>query len=80
MPFQIDTIQSIEIGSIQRRKSDAPIQLDSYQEEELKILQTNWIESIQQRKSDIEIEIGKLSDGQSKIIYFHFDCFFFSCS
>ena len=60
MPFHIDTIRSIDIGSVGARKLDAPIQLDSYQDQDLQLLKEQWLDLIEKRKSGVETELRSL--------------------
>ncbi|UJR08835.1 hypothetical protein I4U23_013089 [Adineta vaga] len=58
LPFHIDTIRSVEIGSISTRKIDAPVQLDSYQEEDLQSLKQQWLGLIEKRKIHAESQLN----------------------
>jgi hypothetical protein len=62
MPFEPNTIQSIEIGSINTRKISAPRQLDSYQEDELHCLREQWLNIIDKRKLYLVSEVNKLNE------------------
>lgn len=61
MPLSLYTIRSVEIGSISTRKLDAPVQLDSYQDEELQYLRGEWLNLIEKRKLQIESQVNILS-------------------
>ena len=65
MPFSLETIRSVEIGSISTRKIDAPLQLDSYQKEELKCLQSEWLRLIDERKLYLETQVNALNEQTS---------------
>ena len=69
MPLVLHAIRSVEIGSINTRKIDAPRQLDSYQDEDLKFLKQEWLNLIQKRKLDLESQINLLNQ-QTSTIYF----------
>lgn len=61
MPLTISAIRSVEIGSITTRRMDAPVQLDSYQDEDLKDLKGEWLELIEKQKLSLEAQIHALS-------------------
>jgi hypothetical protein len=66
MPFVLHEIRSVEIGSIDTRKIDAPRQLDSYQDEDLLWLRREWLNLIEKRKLDLESQINLLNQQPSK--------------
>lgn len=59
-------IRSVEIGSIGTRKFEAPVQLDSYQDEDLQCLRNKWLELIEKRKVNLESQINLLNQETSK--------------
>ncbi|CAF0841658.1 unnamed protein product [Adineta steineri] len=62
IPLSISTIQSVEIGSISKRRIDAPIQLDSYQDKDLQYIKDEWLDSINKRRRHIKSQIKYLSE------------------
>ncbi|CAF1478921.1 unnamed protein product, partial [Adineta steineri] len=66
MPLVLHAIRSVEIGSINTRKINAPKQLDSYQDEELQRLRREWLDLIEKRKVYLESEIKMLSQQTNK--------------
>ena len=60
--MELEAIRSVEIGSISTRKLDAPVQLDSYQDDELQCLREQWIERIDQRRHTLIGQIQTLGD------------------
>lgn len=70
MPLKIEAIQSIEIGSIHSRRLDAPIQLDSYQDDQSECLKQDWIDSIQKRKTQIEQQLANSSENSTDNVEF----------
>ena len=66
MPLVFGDIRSVEIGSISTRKLDAPIQLDSYQEEELTGLLDTWMNQVNMHKCSLEKQILLLDQNKSK--------------
>ena len=61
MPLSFHAIQSVQIGSISTRKIDASIQLDSYQDEDLKQLRLEWLDLIGKEKIYLESQINSLN-------------------
>lgn len=61
MPLTIHAIRSVEIGSITTRKIDAPLQLDSYQENDLQDLKCDWLDLIEKEKLAIESQVNILN-------------------
>lgn len=59
MPLVFHAIQSVQIGSISTRKIDAPIQLDSYQDEDLKELRMEWLNIIEKEKLNLQIQFNQ---------------------
>ncbi len=70
MPLSFGSIRSVEIGSISTRKIDAPCQLDSYQDEDLKYLKREWLDLIDTQKISLESQMNLLNQqtGQEKKI------------
>ncbi|CAF1265522.1 unnamed protein product [Adineta ricciae] len=66
LPFHIDTIRSIDIGSVNARKLDAPVQLDSYQDHDLQSLKEQWLNLIEKRKSGVETKLRSLHHQTNK--------------
>ena len=62
MEFELETIRSVEIGSIRTRKLDAPIQLDSYQDDQLNHIREEWLERIDRRKHALEAQLASGSE------------------
>lgn len=58
MDLGLETIRSVEIGSIRTRKLDAPVQLDSYQDDQLNLIREEWLERIDRRKRALEAQIA----------------------
>jgi hypothetical protein len=69
MPLSFHAIRSVEIGSINTRKIDAPCQLDSYQDEDLRILRSEWSDLIEKQKIDLEYQVNLLNQQTSKEKY-----------
>jgi hypothetical protein len=69
MPLSFHAIRSVEIGSISTRKIDAPYQLDSYQDDDLKLLRSKWFDLIEKRKIDLEHQVNLLNQQTSKEKY-----------
>jgi hypothetical protein len=67
MPLVLHAIRSVEIGSITMRKSNAPCQLDSYQDDELQSLRCEWLNLIEKRKVYLESEVNLLNQQTSNI-------------
>jgi hypothetical protein len=66
MPLLLNAIRSVEIGSISTRKTDAPLQLDSYQELDLNYLRRKWLKLIEKRKLHIESQVKMLNQETGK--------------
>ena len=66
MPFSFHAIRSVEIGSINTRKLDAPRQLDSYQEEDLTDLKCQWLELLDKQKDALVAQMSQLNQQTGK--------------
>ena len=64
LPLTIENIQTVRIGSIERRRIDAPIQLDSYDDEHLNQLRSHWYRLIDEEKAALEAEMQELPSQQ----------------
>jgi len=65
MPLSIHAIRSIEIGSIDTRKIDAPRQLDSYQDEDLQYLKCELLDLIDKKKFYLESQVNIINQQTS---------------
>ena len=72
MPLSFHAIRSVEIGSISTRKIDAPLQLDSYQDEDLKELRAEWLNAIEKEKMDLICQVNLINQQTSKSNQFFF--------
>ncbi|CAF3499069.1 unnamed protein product [Rotaria socialis] len=66
MPLVLHEIRSVEIGSISTRKMQAPLQLDSYQDDHLQCLRDKWLNFIEKRKIYLESQINTLHQKTNK--------------
>lgn len=67
MPLTFHAIRSVQIGSISTRKIDAPVQLDSYQDEDLKQLRLEWLDLIEQEKSYLQSQMDQLNQQMKSV-------------
>ena len=61
MPLAFHAVRSVQIGSISTRKIDAPVQLDSYQDEDLKQLRLEWLDLIEKEKIYLQSQMDELN-------------------
>lgn len=61
LPLGVDTITSVSIGCVCVRQADVHKALDSYQEEDLERLRSQWTDALKTRQKYLEEQLDKLS-------------------
>ena len=70
LPLGVDTVTSVSIGCVCVRQADVHKALDSYQEEDLERLRSQWTEALKTRQKYLEQQLDKVIPLASDLLIF----------